>query len=234
MALVVIVPTRTRKAQCERLIESFEKTADSAELLFVTDDDDDSYETMDWHGHTHSVLSPRGSLTQKLNHTVDAVLAKFDQIMWTGDDHEFVTPHWDTLLLETLEQHGGSGWVYPDNGRRKDIPESWLCSSDVIRELNWYANPVLRHYYIDNSIAVLGKRTGLLHYAPHVRIAHHHYSVDTQTEYDALYKETETSFGQADAQAFSVWHGSPQASADVSRLRRMFNSDVAWVTGKVA
>jgi hypothetical protein len=234
MSLLVIVPTRTRKAQCERLIESFEKTTDSAELLFVVDGDDDSYETMDWRGHSSSTMSPRGSLAQKLNHTVDAVLDKFDQIMWTGDDHEFVTEHWDTLLLETLEKHGGSGWVYPDNGRRKDVPESWLCSSDVIRELNWYANPILQHYYIDNSIAVLGKRTGLMYYAPDVKIPHHHYSVDKQTEYDALYKETETSFGQADAQAFATWHNSPMASGDVSRLRRKFNSDVAWAIEKVA
>lgn len=232
--MIVIVPTRGRKAQCERLIDSFDKTAESAELLFVVDEDDKTYEEMDWKGHGVTTMNPRGTLSQKLNHTVDAILNSYDHIMWSGDDHEFVTPHWDRKLLKVLDEMGGSGWVYPQNGRRKDIPETWLVSSDVVRELNWYANPGLRHYGLDNSIAEIGKRTGLLRYASNVLIKHHHPTVDSTVEYDDIYKDAERQHGQADAAAFQAWRTSPLASADISRLRRKFNPDVAWAIEKVA
>jgi hypothetical protein len=229
MSLLVIVPTRSRADKCTRLMESFEKTTDNADLLFASDADDDSYEGMDWRGHGHGVMDPRPTTVEKLNLTANAHVDDYDQIMWTGNDHVFVTPHWDSIMLGTLKDMGGSGWVYPDDKRRSDIPETWLCSSDVIRELGWFANPALSHYYIDNSIADLGRRTGLLRYCPDAVVEHRHYSVDDETEHDALYREAEHKFGQKDLEAYSAWRLSAQAAIEVSRLRRAFNPDVQWV-----
>ena len=234
MSLLVIVPTRQRRETCERLMDSFEKTTDNAELLFVTDSDDDSYEDMDWRGHRSAVIDPRGCLVEKLNRAVAGVIGESeDPIMWLGDDHVFVTEHWDTLMLEALEDLGGSGWVYPNDLRRADVPETWLCSRDVIRTLGWYANPVLKHYFIDNSIADLAKRANLIRYCPDVIIAHHHYSVDPETERDDLYRETERNYGDHDMKAFQEWRSGSQVAMEVSRLRRKFNPDVQWVLGKV-
>lgn len=233
MSLLVIVPTRTRPGQCARLIRSFEDTTHDADLLFVTDSDDDSYKDMDWHGFRHGVMDPRGCLTEKLNKTVSLEIGNYDHIMWTGDDHVFETRDWDRLLLRALDEIGGSGWVYPANGRRSDVPETWLCSCDVVAELNWFANPVLGHYYIDNTIADIGKRTSLLRYCPQVVISHRHYQVDKETPRDALYLETEATWGERDLKAFQDWRTSTQAAVEVSRLRRKFNPDVSWVLGKI-
>lgn len=232
MSLLVIVPTRNRPAQCERLIKSFEETTDSAELLFVIDGDDDSYENMDWQGHTFATMSPRANLVQKLNHAADTA-KDYDQIMWLGDDHVFVTEHWDSRMLAVLNEIGGSGWVYPDNKRRRDVPETWLVSTDIVAELGWLANPVLNHYYIDNSIAEIGKRTSLLRYCPDVIIEHRHYSVSPDTEYDGLYCETEKLYGERDHRTFQAWRSGTQVATDVSRLRRKFNPDVKWVLERV-
>jgi hypothetical protein len=152
--------------------------------------------------------------------------------MWQGDDHEFITPHWDTKLLE-VRKEWGSGWLYPENGRRSDVPETWTVSKDIIQSLGWYANPVLAHYYNDYSIAELGKRSGLIHWVPDVKILHHHYSVDKETEYDELYKEAETLFAERDLQAFQTWRGSNALAAVVSQLRRNFNPDIKWVLSRV-
>lgn len=234
MSMLVIVPTRTRPEQCAGLIDSFEKTTDNARLLFVTDGDDDSYDQMDWKGHEMAVMDPRGTLVEKLNQTVGELIDDGeDPIMWLGDDHVFVTEHWDTLMLEALRDLGGSGWVYPNDKRRADVPETWLVTRDVIRTLQWYANPYLKHYYIDNTIAVLGKRSGLLRYCPDIIIEHHHYSVDASVEPDALYRSTERLFGERDLKAFQEWQGSTQVAMEVSRLRRKFNPDVQWILGKV-
>lgn len=232
MNFIVVVPTRNRPAQCDRLIKSFEATTDNAQLMFVVDGDDESYDGFDWRGHGCAEMSPRASLTQKLNHTVKNILDDYEEIMWQGDDHEFMTPHWDTRLSE-VRKAWGSGWLYPNNDRRSDVPETWTVSADVVRVLGWYANPVLAHYYIDNSVAELGKRAGIIRWVPDVRIVHHHYSVDKEAEYDDLYKETEQRFGGPDLQAFQQWRGSNQVAGVVSRLRREFNPDVKWVLERV-
>jgi len=233
MSLLVIVPTRSRPAQCTRLIKSFDATADVAELLFVTDDDDPSYEDMDWGGHNHVVMSPRGNLVEKLNATVIGSAGDYEHLMWLGDDHVPVTAHWDTLMLKALEDIGGSGWVYPNNGRRADIPETWLVSADIVRMFGWFAYPELNHYCIDNVTGDLAKRAGLLKYCPDVFILHKHYQVDREVERDALYSETEERYGSADTKTFHAWRGGMDSAVAVSRLRRSFNPDVEWLLGKV-
>jgi hypothetical protein len=152
--------------------------------------------------------------------------------MWVADDHVFRTPAWDKLMLDALEDLGGSGWVYPDDKRRNDVPEIWMCSSDVVKTLGWFANPAVEHYYLDNSIAELGKRAGLIRWCPQAVIEHLHYSVCKDTERDAVYSETEAAFGEKDLAAWQEWRASKLAH-EVAVLRREFSPDVAWVLGKV-
>lgn len=233
MTLLTIIPTRRRPVQCARLIESYDKTTDKADLLFVLDPDDNSYEETDWKGHATVTMDPRGTMVQKLNFAVKQFLTDYDQFVWYADDNEFITPHWDTLMLDALKEMGGSGWVYSNDKRRVDIPETWLASRDVIECLGWFANPVLCQYYVADTMAVLGKRASLLRYCPDVVVEHHHYEVDPTVVHDETYREAEVNFGPYDAQNFNAWGNSNQAPALISKLRRMFNPDVQWVLGRV-
>ena len=232
--LLVIVPTRGRRAQCERLLKSFWDTATCADLAFVTDpDDQDTYAGVDWGDAACGVLDPRAYLTGKLNKTAEAMADTYSVLMWAGDDCVFRTPGWDRLMLATLDGMGGTGWVYADDKRRHDVPEHWMVSSDIVQELGWFANPALGHFYIDNTIAELGKRSGLIRYCPQAVIEHLHYSVHGGTRKDRLYSQTEKRFGDSDLQAYRQW-GTDTMPYEVARLRRRFNRDVAWVTSKVA
>jgi hypothetical protein len=239
--LLVIVPTRGRRVQCERLLESFTQTATCADLLFVLDPDDlDTYADMDWGEAVCAALDPRAYLTGKLNQTALPMAEAYRVLMWAGDDHVFRPPPeeggpaWDRAMLDLLDgEMGGSGWVYPDDRRRHDVPEIWMCSSDIVRELGWFANPAVQHYYNDNSIAELGKRSGLIRYCPQAVVEHLHYSVAPQVEHDVVYQTTEQKFGAADLQAFQQWRAD-QMPYEVAPLRRRFSKDVAWVLGKVA
>ena len=194
--LLVMVPTRGRRAQCERLLKSFAETSACADLLFITDPDDDSYAGMDWGDAVHAVLEPREFLSGKLNKTAAAMAGVYRVLMWCADDHVFRTPGWDKLMLATLDDLGGSGWVYPDDKRRSDVPEIWMCSSDVVQALGWFANPVLSHYYLDNSTGEIGKRSGLIRWCPQAVVEHLHYSVCPDTDHDGVYRETEGAFGR--------------------------------------
>ena len=153
-------------------------------------------------------------------------------LMHVSDDMVFLTPGWDRILLEALEDLGGSGWVYPDDKRRTDIPEIWMVSSDVVKALGWFVPPCLGHFYVDNAVAELGKRAGLIRYCPEAVIEHRHYSVTKGQRRDRTYAEAEKKFGAADLLAFRQWQ-SDVLPFEVSVLRRQFSTDVRWVLGKI-
>jgi len=234
-SLLVMIPTRGRRALTERCLKSFTETKalDTTELLFITDPDDDSYDGMDWGVAAHVVLDPREYVAGKLNKTAAVMADGYDVLMHTGDDNVFVTPGWDRIMLGTLEQMGGSGWVYPDNKRRADVPEMWLCSSDVVQALGWFLCPALQMYYVDNVIAEMAKRAGLIRFCPEAVIEHRHYSVTPGAERDATYSEAEDKWGAADLAAWNEWRAF-QLPMDVAMLRRRFNPDVSWVLSRAA
>jgi len=233
-SLLVMVPTRNRREQAARLIKSFADSdpADETVLMFITDDDDDSYEDMDWGPAVHAVLSPRDCLTGIFNRVALEHADDFDAIMTVGDDHLFTTPQWDKALMDALEDLGGTGWVYPDDKRRSGFPEIWAVSSDLVRFLGWFALSAVRHFYCDNAISEIGKRTDLIRYVPEAVIEHLHYTVTPGTERDVTYAEAEESSGSSDLTAYREWRAM-HLSNTVSRVRQEFNPDVQWILEKV-
>ena len=89
--MLVMVPTRGRRVQFERLLQSFRETASpGTDLLAILDpDDEDTYDGVEWGNVLHAVLAPRGTLADKLNQTAAAVVDQYSALLWTGDDHVF-------------------------------------------------------------------------------------------------------------------------------------------------
>lgn len=233
MSLMVIVPTRGRKKQCEKLLASYDATADFADMTFILDPDDvDTYEGLDWKDTQRGILDPRGTLSAKLNHAADMFKGKYDALMFVADDHVFKTDGWDTIMMETLKGMGGTGMVYPDDKRRNDVPEAILISSDVVEVLGHFAEPSLKHYYLDNAWADVGNGAGMLKWCPDAVIPHEHYTMTPGAERDKIYSETEEKYGDVDREAFLKWRSTRLAS-EVAQLRRAFNRDLDWILGKV-
>jgi len=233
--LLVMVPTRGRPEQCARLLASFRETASpGTDIAFILDpDQEDAYKDVEWGDALQAVLAPRGTLAEKLNQTATQMAGVYRALMWTGDDHVFSTPHWDTMLLQALEDMGGHGWVYPATKRRSDIPEIWLASSSVTEHLGWFFPPFLSHFAADNVIAELAKRAGMLRFCPDAVVEHKHWSIDPETERDATYREAEEAFAQADVTAYQQWRPTV-LPGEVSKLRRKFSRDIEWAISKVA
>jgi hypothetical protein len=237
-SLMVMIPTRGRRALAERCLKSYIDTVslESTEITFVTDPDDQgTYEGMDWGPASCAVLEPRAaSLSELLNKTASALVNDFDVLMQVGDDCVFKTPGWDKILLDALEDMGGSGWVYPDDKRRTDVPEIWMTSADVVKALGWFHPPATGHFYGDNIIGEIGKRAGLIRFCPEAVIEHLHYSIPgSKARRDRVYSRAEKKFGAADLAAFRQYQADV-LPLEVSLLRRQFNRDVDWVISKVA
>ena len=249
---MVMVPTRGRPERLRECLDSFTKTATCADICVITDPDDQAYDGYDFGDAAHGVLEPRAFLTGKLNKTAEAFADTYRVLMWCADDHVFQTPGWDRLMLDRLAEMGicdlcrparegrpaeqgcaGHGWVYPEDKRRSDVPEIWMVSSDVVRALGWFANPALTHFYIDNTVAEIGKRSGLIRWCPQAVIEHKHYTISPGVDRDEVYRTTEETFGTADLAAYGEWKSTVMGN-EVAVLRRQFSPDVAWVLSRVA
>lgn len=233
-SLLVFTPTRGRRQRCEEMLESFREMTDHADLLFIVDEDDqDTYKDMNWDGAESAVFGGgKGTLSDIINHTAMGFADTYDVLMFVADDHLFCTPHWDTIMLDALREMGGTGFVYPDDKRRTDIPEIVMISSDIVRELGFFSEPAFGHFYIDNAWAELGKRLGLIRFLPQVVIEHRHYSTCPDVERDQTYREAEDKHGQADLAAFNHWRATA-LSHQAALLRRKFSPDVGWLLDKV-
>lgn len=218
--LLVLLPARGRRENAIRCTASFaEKTAD-AEMLFIHDVDDNSYDGIilpeGVRGHMMLDWLPLGA---KLNAVAHEQAPDYKALFFVGDDCVFETQDWDRIMMAELEAMGGTGILYPENGRRNDIPEHWLVSTDIVRALGWFAQPTLRHYYNDNTWADIGRHAGCLKLCSSVLIPHHHYSVTSSTAYDTVYQQTER-YGSEDAQAYQAWRHD-KMDTDVAKVQKL-------------
>ena len=221
--ILVVLPTRGRRELLARCVKTFTETTDTADLLVVIDDDDEgTYEGLEFPPGVRTQVIPRLPLAAKNNRIAVAEAPSYRAVIIVGNDQTFDTRHWDTILTAELDRMGGSGIVYPDTKRRRDIGEICLISSDIILALGWFSEPSLKHYWADNVIDDIGRAAGCLKFCPDAVIEHHHYSVDPGTPYDAVYRYGE-SHGGHDAQAYRAWR-QDRMDADVATVRKLLAS----------
>jgi hypothetical protein len=218
--MLVVLPLRGRRELTARCLKTFADTTDAAGLLAVIDDDDEAtYDGLEYPPGTQVQVIPRKPLAAKINQVAVPLAASYEAIIVVGNDHTFDTPHWDTILLDALDGIGGSGIVYPDDKRRHDNAEISLISSDIIRALGWFCEPTLKHYWAGNVISDIGRHAGCLRYCPEAVIEHHHYSRDPATPFDETYAYGE-SFGPQDFQAYQEWRRTRMAD-DVETVKKV-------------
>jgi hypothetical protein len=224
-SLIIMAPIRGRKANCERLIRSYEETADFADMVFILDPDDlGTYEGVDWGRTKQVVLDPRGMIGPKRNYAAKLFVNDYDALMCMEDDVTYGTKGWDTILMGELAKMGGTGMVYPNDDRRIDVPENVLISSDIVKALGWFCEPSMSHYYIDNAWADLGNTAGCLRFCPDVLFENFHYSMGKQeSKPDKTYSEAEK-LGPADRAAYLTWL-QERLNDDVKTVRKVLGTE---------
>jgi len=227
--LCVFIPTRHRRDLAEKAVASFrETTLGDVDLFLVVDDDDDSYEGVD----APVITVKRDTLVTAINDAALQLADKYPVLFLAADDMIFTTSGWDLFMMGALEALGGTGYIYPDDKRRYDVPEHPLISSDIIRALGWFAEPGFGHFYVDNVWAELGKRLGLIRFCPQAVIEHRHYTINADVERDETYSLAEDAHGKPDEAEYHEWRATRMQN-QASLLRRKFNPDIKWVLDKI-
>lgn len=194
MSLAVIVPSRGRPQNIERLIEAWNTTNATADLVVGLDDDDPAladYPKADLAGpfgfdvHT----GPRLRMVGTLNKIAASHAPLYDHVGFIGDDHIPRTVGWDKTITQELDLLG-TGIVYGnDLLQGANLPTAVFMTSDIVKALGWMALPGARHLYVDDAWRELGRALDALTYLPDVIIEHLH-PVAGKTEWDDSYRET--------------------------------------------
>lgn len=202
--LLVIVPSRGRPQNIARMLDSVHATARAETHVHVAVDDDDPeleryrYVMKQAAGEGDRLtVGPRKGLTAWTNEIAVPAAEEYPYLASLGDDHVPGTPGWDRALIKGIERMGGTGFAYPWDGTREDIPEAVVLSSDIVRALGWMACPDLDHWYIDNVWADLGRGAGCLR---HLRVI----AVEHQQRADQTSKDSGERLA-ADRDAYYAW-----------------------------
>lgn len=176
--LLVIVPSRGRPQNIARLLDAVKATCKlDTHLIIGVDDDDPELSRYEYVVKTAGgdsarlIHGPRKDLAGWTNYLA---LANLDCPFFAslGDDHVPVTPGWDKAHVRAIMEMGGTGFAYPWDGTREDVPEAVIMSSDIVRALGWMCEPSLSHWYVDNVWADLGRGAGCLRHLRAVKVEH--------------------------------------------------------------
>lgn len=215
--LLVIVPSRGRPQNIARLLDAVHDTARMRTHVHVAVDDDDPelerYRyVMKQAGEDGDVLTtgPRKGLCAWTNEIAVVQAGRYPFLASLGDDHVPHTPGWDKALLRAIADMGGTGYAYPWDGTREDIPEAVVMSSDIVAALGWMCLPGLSHWYVDNVWADLGRGAGCIRHLRAVKVEH-------AWKGDQTSKESSEALA-ADRDAYYAWRRSERLAQDTGTV----------------
>src|SRR5262249_32622549 len=129
----------------------------------AVDEDDETLPqyraVMDKAGDIDDVLEagPRKGLCAWTNEVAVRRAGEYRFLASFGDDMVPRTRGWDRALCRAIADMGGTGFSYPWDGTREDVPEAVVMSSDIVAALGWMCLPGLAHWYCDDTWAALGR-----------------------------------------------------------------------------
>ena len=223
--LLVIVPSRGRPQNIARLLDAVHATSRAVTHLHVAVDGDDEklpqYQAvMDKAGTEGDLLEvgPRKGLCGTTNDVAVRRAGEYPFLASLGDDMVPRTPGWDRALIRGITDMGGTGFTYPWDGVREDIPEAVVVSSDIVTALGWMCEPSLAHWYPDNVWADLGRAAGCLRHLRAIAVDHLNPATG-QVKADATNRDNGRSL-EADRDAYWHWRATRMAD-DVAAIVKL-------------
>lgn len=228
--LLVIIPTRGRPHAIPEIIQAWDDTGATADVLFCVDKDDPELaaykaqaKALAADGRVRFVFWARKRLCGTLNQAAVKNARSYRFLAFMGDDHRPrpADRAWDERFRECLSG-GGPGLVYGnDLLQGENMPTAVAMTSDIVQTLNYFAPPALVHLCLDLCWLDWGRGLGRITYLPDVVIEHLHPAAG-KAEIDAGYEECNSSEQvSADAEAYYDYRDNGGLEADLDKLRAL-------------
>lgn len=222
--LLVIIPTRGRPDSIPAIVQAWDETEATADLLFAVDTDDPELAAYKAHAaalkgdqRVRFVFGKRRRLCGTLNQQAVKAAKAYRFLAFMGDDHRPRSADWDARFRECLS--GGPGVAYGNDllmGER--MPTAVAMTSDIVTTLGYMAPPALVHLCLDLVWLDWGKGMERITYLGDLVIEHLH-PANGKAAMDAGYEECNSPEQvSADSAAYFDYRDNGGLEADLVKL----------------
>lgn len=174
--ILVIVPSRERPEQCEKMLKSLHNNAkNQVESLLLLDTDDPKLEEyLDFvvkHASIYEILK-REPVTDIINNAFNKYKGKYQYYHLTNDDVEYKTVYWDSIFIQKLEENGGGIAFGYDCFQEGNLPTFPFITAAIPEALGWIQEPTLERYFGDTVWGAIGWHESCLFKCQNVTIEH--------------------------------------------------------------
>ncbi|GES27921.1 glycosyltransferase family A protein [Streptomyces angustmyceticus] len=227
--LLVIIPTRGRPQAVPAIVDAWNQTGATADLLFAVDTDDPELAEYKQHaaelkgdGRIRFTFGKRRRLCGTLNQQAVKAAKQYRYLAFMGDDHRPrpAAMPWDARIRECLS--GGPGIVYGNDllmGER--MPTAVAMTADIVSALGFMAPDCLVHLCLDLVWLDWGTGMKRITYLDDMVIEHLH-PANGKAEVDAGYEECNSSEQvSADSAAYYNYRDNGGLEADLAKLWKL-------------
>lgn len=227
--LLVIIPTRGRPQAIPEIMQAWDDTGATADVLFAVDTDDPELAGYKTHAATYKadsrvrfVFGKRRRLVGTLNQQAVKAAKAYRFLGFMGDDHRprVAEQAWDARIRICLS--GGPGIVYGnDLLMGEQMPTAVAMTSDIVSTLAYMAPSTMVHLCVDLCWLDWGKGMGRITYLDDMVIEHLHPAAG-KAAVDQGYEECNSpeQVG-ADSAAYYAYRDDGGLDADLVKLRNL-------------
>jgi hypothetical protein len=227
--LLVIIPTRGRPGAVPEIVQAWDDTGATADLLFAVDTDDPELAAYKKHaaelkgdGRVRFTFGKRRRMVGTLNTQAVKAAKSYRFLAFLGDDHRPrpADRPWDARFRECLS--GGPGIVYGnDLLQGENMPTAVAMTSDIVATLDYMAPPAMVHLCVDLVWKEWGTGMQRITYLDDVIIEHLH-PANGKAEVDAGYEEVNSPEQvSSDSAAYYDYRDNGGLEADLEKLRKL-------------
>lgn len=227
--LLVIIPTRGRPNSIPAIMQAWDATSATADVLFAVDTDDPQLAAYKKHAanlkddaRVRFTYGKRRRLVGTLNQQAVKAAKTYRFLGFMGDDHRPRPADlaWDARIRECLS--GGPGIVYGnDLLQGENMPTAVAMTSDIVTTLGWMTPDTLVHLCVDLVWLEWGRGMGRITYLPDMVIEHLH-PANGKAVLDQGYEEANSvEQVSADSAAYYEYRDGGGLEADLAKLRAL-------------
>ena len=227
--LLVIIPTRGRPAAIPEIMQAWDDTSATADVLFAVDTDDPELAAYKQHaaalkaaGRVRFTFGKRRRLVGTLNAQAVKAAKSYRYLAFLGDDHRprVADQPWDERIRICLS--GGPGIVYGNDLLQGEAMATAVAmTSDIVSTLGYMAPPAMVHLCVDLVWVAWGKGMERITYLDDMVIEHLHPAAQ-KAAVDAGYEECNSPEQvSSDSAAYYDYRDNGGLEADLEKLRKL-------------